>query len=57
MADIAARIADPEDLRFLIMLAAVLLAGALLCAGVLAPLLRDERRGRESLDGFGQVRR
>jgi hypothetical protein len=33
MSDITARIADPEDLRVLIMFAAVLMAGALLCAG------------------------
>ncbi|WP_167767756.1 hypothetical protein [Bradyrhizobium frederickii] len=56
MSDITARIADPEDLRVLVMLAAVLLAGALLCVGVLARQLRDERRCRESADGFGRVR-
>jgi hypothetical protein len=56
MSDITARIADPEDLRVLVMFAAVLLAGALLCVGVLARLLRDERRQRESIDGFGRVR-
>lgn len=56
MSHITARIADPEDLRVLVMFAAVLLTGALLCAGGLARLLRDERRQRESADGFGRVR-
>ncbi|EJN15722.1 hypothetical protein PMI42_00740 [Bradyrhizobium sp. YR681] len=56
MTDVVTRVADPDDLRFLIMFAAVLLAGALLCVGALARVLRDERRSRESADGFGQVR-
>ncbi|MGY4288854.1 hypothetical protein ACVWXO_008074 [Bradyrhizobium sp. LM2.7] len=57
MLDITARIADPEDLRVLVIFAAVLLTGALLCAGALSRLLRDERRQREDVAGFGRVRR
>ncbi|WP_459593715.1 hypothetical protein [Bradyrhizobium diazoefficiens] len=48
MADIAARIVDPDDLRFLVMLAAVLLVGfaGAVAAGAQPFMHRDDR-------GFG----
>lgn len=47
MADIAARIADPDDLRFLIMLAAVLIVG------VLAIVAGAQMLPRDADGGFG----
>ncbi|WP_271572553.1 hypothetical protein [Bradyrhizobium sp. CCBAU 11386] len=45
MADIAARIADPDDLRFLIMLAAVLIVGVLAVVAGALMLPRDADGG------------
>lgn len=54
MSDVAARIADPEDLRVLVMLAAVLLAGAgLAVAAGVQPFLHRVDRGF----GFRWVKR
>lgn len=48
MSDITARIADPEDLRVLVMLAALLIAGVFALYAVAAAPWRDH-----SDDGFG----
>ncbi|MBW7966775.1 hypothetical protein [Bradyrhizobium sp. BR 10261] len=54
MSDITARIADPEDLRFLVMCAAVLIAGAMLAvAAASAPFLHRRDLGA----GFRWVKR
>ncbi|MGM4955663.1 hypothetical protein ACT4MK_09935 [Bradyrhizobium barranii] len=45
MADTLARIADPDDLRFLVMLAAVLVIGVLAVAAGMQMLPRDADGG------------
>ncbi|WP_262048633.1 hypothetical protein [Bradyrhizobium sp. Bra78] len=45
MADVATRIADPDDLRFLVMLAAVLIVGVLAVAAGVQMLPRDGDAG------------
>jgi hypothetical protein len=52
--DDLARVADPDDLRFLVMLAAILIAGALAAvAAASQPFMHRADRGF----GFGWVRR
>lgn len=54
VADFAARIVDPDDLRFLVMFSAVLVSSALAAVAAAAqPFMRREDRGF----GFRWVRR